>query len=348
MSKITLRICRLGIISILRKGIILILTFLHKTLKLIICYDILTLKINSIIGFLMFNLIKNETTLLDAFRIQEDVPLWIQQREFQNLSLWQKITRLVSDYTIKFFAYVLGVKISGRNVEVVGKRYDEYANAKEQNSSHCHHQRVILVLHIKGSIPTEPTHFQELEKQSGCKIVFKEADSVEEASNSMTYLKKNGCKIETLWIRAHGSPTTITFQGDFYTDALNIKPDDGLIDFHLQKVTSFCEAIDQNLELEGPIILESCFTGKPMLAGEENIATFISRVAKRKVFAPKREALNIDGGVTYSEEKGFNVEIKSFQADRYFTPGSFLAKLSAVWLAFRGYKEDITQVIIPS
>jgi hypothetical protein len=304
-------------------------------------------KIYLIIGFLMTSLIKNETTLLDAFRIQEDIPGWVQYLEFQNLSLRQKITRLVSDYTIKFFAYVLGVKISGRNVEAVGKRYDEYANAKEQNSSYCHYQKVILVLYIKGSIPTEPTHFKELEKQSGCKVVFKEADSVEEASKGMTDLKKNGCKIEALWIRAHGTPTTITFQGDFTTDALNIKPQDGLIDFNLKKVTSFCEAIDQNLELEAPIILESCFTGKPMLAEEENIATFISRVAQRKVFAPKREALNIDGGVTYSKEKGFNVEIKSFQADRYFTPLSFLAKLSAVWLAFRGYKEDITQIIIP-
>lgn len=296
----------------------------------------------------MASLIKNETTLLDAFRIQEGISGWGQYLEFQNLSLRQKITRLVSDYTIKFFAYVLGVKISGRNVEVVGKRYDEYANAKEQNSSYCRDQKVILVLHIKGSIPTEPTYFKELEKQSEYKVVFKEVDSVEQASKGMTDLKKNGCKIEALWIRAHGTPTTITFRRDFIiTDELNIKPQDGSIEFNLKKVTSFCEAIDQNLELEAPIILESCFTGKPMLAEEENIATFISRVAHRKVFAPKREALNIDGGVTYSKEKGFNVEIKSFQADRYFTPLSFLAKLSAVWLAFRGYKEDITQIIIP-
>lgn len=297
-------------------------------------------------GFLMTSVMKNETTLLDAFRIQEDIPWWIQYNEFQNLSLRQKIIRLVNDYTIKFFAYVLGVKISGRNVEGVGRRYDEYANAEEQNSSYCHRQKVILVLHIKGSIPTEPIHFEELEKQSRCKVVFKEADSVEEASKSMTDLKDNGCEIKALWIRAHGTSTTITFQGDFTADALNIKPHDGLIDFNLKKVTSFCKAIDQHLESTAPIILESCFTGKPMLAEEENIATFISRIAQRKVFAPKREALNIDGGVTYSEEKGFNVEIKSFQADRYFTPGSFLAKLSAVWLAFRGYKEDVTQVIL--
>lgn len=295
----------------------------------------------------MTSLIKNETTLLDAFRIQEDIPWWIQYQEFQNLPFRKKITRLVSDYTIKFFAYVLGVKISGRNVKAVGKRYDEYANAKEQNPSFYHHQKVILVLHIKGSIPTEPTHFRELEKQSGCKVVFKEADSIEEASKGMTDLKKNGCKIEALWIRAHGTSTTITFQGNFTTDALNIKPDSDLIDLNLKKVTSFCKSISENLELEAPIILESCFTGKPMLAGEENIATFISRVAQRKVFAPKREALNIDDGVTYSKEKGFHVKIRSFQADRYFTPLSFLAKLSAVWLAFRGYKEDITQVIIP-
>jgi hypothetical protein len=294
-----------------------------------------------ITGFLMNSLMKNETTLLDAFRIQEDIPEWVKYREFQNLSLGQKITRLVSDYAINFFAYVLGVKISGRNVEAIAKRYDEYANAQVQNSSFCQDQKVILVLHIKGSIPTEPTHFEELEKQSGCKVVFKEAGSVEQAIQGMTDLKINRCTIETLWIRAHGTPTKITFQGVVSEDVLNIKPQ------HCQTETSFCEAIDQNLELKAPIILESCFTGKPMPEGEENIATFISRFAKRKVFAPKREALNIDGGVTYSEKKGFNVKIKSFQADRYFTPLSFLARLSAVWLAFRGYKEDITQVIIP-
>lgn len=296
----------------------------------------------------MNSLIKNETTLLDAFRIQVDIPWWIQQHEFQKLSFRQKITRFVSDYAIKAFAYVLRVKISGRNVEAVGRRYDEYANAEKQSPFSCwHSQKIILVLHIKGAIPVEPKYFQELEKQSSCKIVFKEVGSAEEANNDMAYLKKKGCKIEALWIRAHGTPTTITFQGDFTADELNINPHDRLIDYNLKKVTSFCEAIGQNLELDAPIILESCFTGKTMLAGEENIATFISRTAQRKVFAPKREALNIDGGVTYSKEKGFSVEIKSFQAARYFAPGSFLAKLSAVWLAFRGYKEDITQVFIP-
>ncbi|GAB4228509.1 MAG: hypothetical protein Tsb0021_05910 [Chlamydiales bacterium] len=65
------------------------------------------------------NMIKNETTL-DAFRVQEDTPLWAQQLEFEKLPLRQKITRLISDYTIKLFAFILGVKISGRNVVEVG------------------------------------------------------------------------------------------------------------------------------------------------------------------------------------------------------------------------------------
>ncbi|GAB4228515.1 MAG: hypothetical protein Tsb0021_05920 [Chlamydiales bacterium] len=82
----------------------------------------------------------------------------------------------------------------------------------------------------------------------------------------MARLKENGCKIEALWIRANGTPTTITFQGDFTIDELNIKLNDN---FNLEKVTSFCKAIDRNLEQKAPVILESCFTGKPMVAGEE-------------------------------------------------------------------------------
>ncbi len=288
----------------------------------------------------IFLMIKNETTLLDAFRI-ENTPNWAQYQKFQNLSPGQKITQLVSDYAIKFFAYVLGVKISGINVEAVYGRYNKYVSQKERLSTYCVSQKVILVLHIKNSIPTEPEYFEDLEKQSKCKIVFKEVNAIDEASQAIAGLKKNQCTIAALWIRAHGTPTTITFQGDFTSEALSIEKGD---DNNLTKITSFCDAIHQNLEKEAPIILESCFTGKPMPNGQENIATFISRVAVRKVFAPKREALNIDDGVTYSSEEGFKVKIKSFQADRYFTRGSFLAKLSAVWLAFRGYKEDITEV----
>ena len=186
----------------------------------------------------MNNSIKNETTLLDAFRIQEDTSWWTQRREFQDLSLGQKITRVVGDYTIKFFAYVLGVKISGRNVKAVGQRYDEYTNAKEQVSNQCHDQKVILILHIKENIPTEPKYFLELEEQSGCKIVFKKVSSVEEAIKGITTLKKNNCKIEALWIRAHGTPTTITFRGEIMVDTLNIKPCDGFNDFELTKKKS--------------------------------------------------------------------------------------------------------------
>jgi len=290
----------------------------------------------------MINSIKNETTLLDAFETLQDMPY----TERAKLSFGQKINRVVSDYALKFFAYILGVKTSGRSVDDLIQKYDAYADAEEQNPSWCRNQKVILILHIEGSIPTDPEHFKKLKKQSGYKIVFGNLNSIEDSISDMADLKRKGCQIEALWIRAHGTPTTITF-GGICGDQLNIGEEGYFKEFYLKKATSFCEAINNNLELEAPIILESCFTGKPMPDEKENIATFISRTAQRKVFAPKREAINIDDGVTFSKEKGFNVEIRSFQADHYFTPQSFLAKLSAIWLVFRGYKEDITQVIVP-
>lgn len=101
------------------------------------------------------------------------------------------------------------------------------------------------------------------------------------------------------------------------------------------------------LEADAPIILESCYTGQEMAEGQENMAQFISRAANRRtVYAPSREALPIDKTVTFSQEHGFNVGIKGIKASTKFAKGSFLRRMHAVWLGFRGIQEDITRKFV--
>lgn len=129
----------------------------------------------------MASSVTSETTLLDAFGIQMDATSWKSQK----LSFGQKMIKLISDCAIKLFATVLGVKLESRNVKALSHQYDTYTSALEQNADLCRDKKVILVLHIRGSIPTNPKHFQTLEKQSEYKVVFKETESVKEANDCM-------------------------------------------------------------------------------------------------------------------------------------------------------------------
>ncbi len=290
--------------------------------------------------------INTGTTLLEAFEIDLLNPTWVKDVEFQKLSIGQKLIQIIKRLAVKAFAFILNVKLTSDTG--MGAKYDSFA--QQHDAKWVNNKPVILVLHIKNAIPIDPQHFLKLEKESGYEVVFQEINEIKDANEAMERLKWKGCTIQALWIRAHGTPTTITFKIDhFYINALDIGNTSFSIthEKNIKDACDFCDTVDKHLEKEAPIILESCYTGMPMPQGEENIATFISRQAKRKTFAPAREALNINDGVSYSKEKGFNVSITSNTSDKNFAKGSFLGKLSAVWLAFRDQKEDITKIFEP-
>lgn len=292
------------------------------------------------------NKIQNETTLLQAFN-ETGEPGWVKDIEFGKLSFFGKVTKIVTDNLVNLFALVLGVTLCPKRNSELDRRYEQYI---DQHSKLRDNKRIIVILCSKtNDIPMEPKQFEKLKNESGCDIIFHKVGALNETSEAIEKLKRQSCKIEALWIRAHGTPTTMTFSlGYGFTEVFDVTPDKLLLgDYSKKKAADFCNTIDNYLEKSAPIILESCFTGSPMPEGKENIATFISREAKRKTFAPIRETFEIGDGATYQEGE-FHVKHTSTTSSRFFNSGSLLARLSVVWNAFRGKKEDITQIFLPS
>ncbi len=190
-------------------------------------------------------------------------------------------------------------------------------------------------------ITSEET-FVQAENQSGYKIVFAKVSSLKNAEEAINTLKESSCQIQALWIRAHGTPNSISFSES--VSGLDMRPS-CCVDTQTEK---FLGTVDQTLEKEAPIILESCHTGSKMADGEENIATVIARIAKRKTYAPSREALSIEKGVSYSkEESRFKVVIEGSKSSKSFKQGSICSRIMGIWHFFMKRRENITCEFLP-
>jgi hypothetical protein len=272
--------------------------------------------------------------------------LW--QLQFQKLPLREKICKVISDYAVYIFAYILGAddltKLGEKKTPLETKNtYDLYIN-KHNSYLLPYHKSIILILNGEGHIATSPETFQQLEDQSQCKIVFHDIRKLEDIAEIISSLRNRSNQIRALWIRAHATPETITFHQ--YEEGLDIRPltetEQIIGSQRIEKTKKILQILNQ-LEPDAPIILESCSTGQKMEEGKENIAQFISRAAGgRKVYAPTREALVIDKTITYTKEKGFNVVINGLKSSTYFSKGSLMSRITAVWHAYRNHQEEIT------
>lgn len=292
------------------------------------------------------------TSLLQALDFSWDHSsdmLW--QAKNLELSIWERMSRRISDYAVYIFAYLLGVeigKLAAKRIPAETKtQYDEYVS--KNSYLELKNQPVILVLNGEQDIAAPPENFQQLEEQSRCKIVFLKAAKLTGISVFIDNLKKSSNQIKLLWVRAHGTPFSINF-GGFIDERLDITSNDDRAEEYnrqeIEKTQRFIQEQFNQLEPDAPIILESCFTGQETSAGEKNIAQFIADAVKRKVYAPSREALSIKA-VTFSQEEGFQVVMTGFQNSTYFAQGSFLARLSAILHAYRNHYEDITRIFDP-
>jgi len=258
----------------------------------------------------------------------------------------ERVGKIVSDYVVFIFAYLLGLnnlenKAIKRTSAQTKEDYEKYV--KERQYSKPKNSSVILVLMGEDDLVTSPATFEELERQSGYKVVFEKMD-LDLFPYRIDALKKNSSKIEALWIRTHGMPTQMIF--DCYGSCIEV-PKHSWEEKQLKIYKTFKTQFSK-LEEQAPIILESCHTGQeiPSEKGEtqENIAQVIARLAGgRTVYAPSREALPIDRGVTFSKDEGFSVTMKSTTSCKSFGKGSLLGRLCAVWHLFRDHEEAVTR-----
>ena len=267
--------------------------------------------------------------------------------EFKKLTEVEKICKMISDCTIYLFSSILGMnsleKIALKKYSVdLRREYDEYVLKK--TSFGIKNKSLILVFNGETDNPVSPESFERLERQSGFVVCFAQVKESNDILYNINYIKNSGNDIKAIWIRAHGSPQQIHFSQ--YKNGLDISP---LNDF--EKITnnqrivtakSTLEMINQQLDPDAPVILESCYTGQKLQDDKENIAEFISKIMKgRKIYAPSREALVIDNTVNYVAGKGFEVIINSFKEDEYFAKDSFLSRMRVIWLAFCNIQQNI-------
>lgn len=311
---------------------------------------------------------KGETSYLDAidYSWNHDSTDFIWAIKNRNLSIGDRIVRKISDCAIFIFTLILGIrtehalaaKMKSKEVDHEYKKFKQDACTTTDPSN----ESIILVLNAKADLAVSPDSFKKLERESGYKVVFREIEVMGQISQVVDRLKQSSNKIQALWIRGHGTPFTIAFNengpGTSYglegRDYLNITPTrianpNPDFDFytqidlpkHLTQTAPLLNSINQ-LEADAPVILEACSTGQEVAEGEKNVAQFIAEQAEgRTVFAPSRETLTIDK-TTFSKEHGFEVKMEGFKNARNAAKGSFLARLTAIWNAYKNRREDIS------
>jgi hypothetical protein len=281
---------------------------------------------------------------------------WQWQIQWYKRSTSDKIYQIASDlfvYTIAFILRAHNQNTLKNTLNVDNKGYEAYVSENEYHGGDHHkNQEVILILVGEGGIAGDPEYYKQLAQESGCKVFFIKYRSEEDVVQKYDALNSHSNKVKALWIRTHGYPTHMDFS---CVQSVNITPlteqEQGYepirqqsgIKNRLQLAEEFVKKSCAIMEEGAPIILESCGTAHPLPDGQENVAQFFARHAKgHSVYAPHLHVIGTDRPVIYSKDKGFSATFTGFTNCRYFTKGSVLARLFAIWHAFRNHREEIT------
>lgn len=271
-----------------------------------------------------------------------------RQKEIQwsKYTVIQKMARWVSDCVLWIFdRLLLGDKWNAKP-RVNQNTPFQYKNgeARPLNSD----KDIICVLEGDPMLCLSQEEVDQIEKDSNCKVGLYRVQSDADIKAICAQLDNTKNRIQAIWIRAHGWPDTIHFQGDMSLSHCMLKSN-SRDPWQLDLQKDF-QNLTNRLAPNGVIILESCSTGKDVenVDSEEprqNIAQFFAKAAPgHKVYAPTREAIIDRHNVTYNNDKGgFQCQFKGFANSTYFAKGSFLARLAAIWHAARNHRVDITR-----
>jgi len=149
----------------------------------------------------------NGTSLIEAMHFSWNYsPIEIAANYKQSL--------LVSDIFIFTFATLLGIgsldKLHAKlTILSTVTEYDDYISTKSQTNPR--NESVILIVNGEMDNPVDPQTYKQVEEQSNYKIVFAKVKELKDISTVIADLKRSSNQIKGLWIRAHGTPTSIHF-----------------------------------------------------------------------------------------------------------------------------------------
>jgi hypothetical protein len=259
----------------------------------------------------------------------------MERHQFYKLSGYQKICKIFVDCVVYTIAVILNV----HNETKIRKNetHQEYDTFVQERQIIPNDKNVIVIFTIDLDLPVSIDGYKELEQNFT--IIFHTISFANDIIAFLHQVKKQSNHIKAVWIRAHGSPTNISFNE---YDSDNLYCD-----------SQIARELSIPLDLDAIFILECCFSGR--LCQEENIAQHIARFSNgRTVYAPSREMLSIDKTVTFSDnanalssiddarvisDKGWKVIMEGIQSSPHT---GFLGRIHALWLMKKFRREDIT------
>jgi len=157
-----------------------------------------------------------------------------------------------------------------RNLDQYGP-YKNFAAYIENRSGYIKNEKLVILCLIasrdpNGALMKDPNeNFLKLEDQ-GYQLVFSKVSSIQDINNAIHSIES---KIHVLFIKAHGSPTSLSLSIEHSISAQNLEQ----IEFN-------------HLSPDSVVVLCSCSTGK-MNEKEKSIAEKMSMIFHRTVIAPK-------------------------------------------------------------
>jgi hypothetical protein len=248
----------------------------------------------------------------------------MERYQFHKLSGFQQFCQLFTDCIVYIVALVLNVHDETKIRK--NDTHHEYDTFVQEHSIIPYNKNVIVIFTIELDIPVSIEGYKELE--NNFTIIFHKISGSDEIIHFLNQVKQESNNIKALWIRAHGSPTTIAFNEYDYN--------------MLYCGSEVCRQLSIPLDFNAVVILECCFTGDT--SKTENIAHYIASCSRgRNVYAPSREMVSIDKTVRFSKQNGWNVIMEGIRASPY---SGFLGRLHALWLMKKFVKENITMAIM--
>lgn len=264
--------------------------------------------------------------------------------DFYELPFSAKLHKVVVDITVSIFFNAMNT-LSALYYQRNNPKKDELEKfIAENSSSNIKEKNVIVIFQAHwdyNNALTRPLdNYIKLERESGCKIVFKIVRNIDEIKDEIELLNSQNNKIIIVWLKVHGDTKCMVFD-------LN---ENGIMNIDdqrdMQQKRNYFENTFNILDREAIIILESCASGR-IVQKEINIAQFFAEVAGgRKIFAPTEEIFASSGCdlLTYTKEDGFKVSFKGYADSELFPQGSLLRRLMYCFCYTAKITKDITKV----
>jgi hypothetical protein len=196
---------------------------------------------------------------------------------------------------------VWGISFSLLMIVLLDKQADFDGFSKTRTGEGVTGKDVILIIssscdETRASSFFNPLSLSKLKNQNKYTIICKKVDSFYELHEVVREVaNRQNNRIRSLWIRAHGSPLSLSLSSRSHQDSVfwvdDCSDEAGLTARQWKKSLSL-------LSKDASIVLESCSTGEIAPKGRSNVARVLAAMAGgRKVFAPTQNIHTVLGKV---------------------------------------------------